>query len=200
MLESDFLKNHPVFIPISSGFFSPTEKDQEILTLKEQLWSRDAEINKLKNELVDLEHQLRTSNYRLRQREEEVETLKAKQVTEEEDDLADFRQLEDQSGIPPILSFNRVAAFDRDTMVAYTGMQHVSSLNVVLKILDTKKYEYKASAKVRSMSVEDQVILLFVKLKLDLPYRVLADLFQVSRETVSNVFNSLLSVLYEFFL
>ena len=47
--------------------------------------------------------------------------------------------------------------------------------------------------------MEDQVLLLLVKLKLDLPYLVIADLFDVSSQTVSNVIDSLLSVLCEYF-
>jgi hypothetical protein len=160
---------------------------EEVSKLKTELEVSTLQIQYLNNELSKLKI------FRFKQ-EVEVKSLKRKvQATQNWNSRKKGFVVRGS----PSVTFRDVMDMDDKTRASFTGFLHASSIEVLNKMLKYKGL--LGQTKVICIRPEDQLILFLMKIRLDLPNRVLGSIFKVSIYTVSNIVNTYLSGLYEMF-
>ena len=84
-------------------------------------------------------------------------------------------------------------------MLLYTSFNY-DVFVILVKILQRFSLNYHHGWKVTSISLQDQLLLSLMKLRLGAKDLDLAERFGISKTTVSNIFLTIVSALHEFFL
>ena len=92
-----------------------------------------------------------------------------------------------------------VNGFDFFKMLLYTSFPYDIFEIVVATVQRFQPLNYQAGWNVTSVSLEDQVLIALMKLRLNLRDLDLADRFCVSRGTISNIINTIICALHEIF-
>jgi hypothetical protein len=86
-----------------------------------------------------------------------------------------------------------IRGWGAETLSSFTGLQSFSSVEILIKLFASNAVGIRSNI----MDSQCQAILFLMKLRLDLPNKVLATLFSVSSASVGNIFNLHLTALHQ---
>ncbi|KAF5275490.1 hypothetical protein FQR65_LT16640 [Abscondita terminalis] len=93
-------------------------------------------------------------------------------------------------------SFKQISNKD-DLVMLYTGLPNEEIFEALYKLLSNLNRNYYLGWKVESVDPVDQLFITLYKLRLSTPYRDIAQRFNISLATVTNIFVTWLHVLHE---
>ena len=88
---------------------------------------------------------------------------------------------------------------DKDKVTYFTGLPDVETMLFLVNVLKQFSFQYHSDWNVVNISLVDQLLLTLMKLRLNPGHLDLATRFNCSTSTVSNVFITILSALYDIF-
>lgn len=80
--------------------------------------------------------------------------------------------------------------------IFYTGTS-ANMFNIVIQLCNSVSFDYIYGEKVNCLSINDQILMTFMKLRLNLPYVDLEFRFNTSKSTVSNVVLTFIVLLHQ---
>lgn len=174
-------------------------------TVKKELCSSQRQLVTSRNDLLTSKMELITSRWKVQLADtskKELDTSKRELVTSKKDlcylkrELVTakkkIRELENRR---PRMSIQYIKD-DREKMFMYTSFPY-ETFEVLLKTLANVPLTYYTQWRVTSISLEDQLLMVLMKLKMNAKDLDLGERFNVSRRTVTNVTHTLIPALHE---